>query len=118
MADLLKLLSGAAAGFTILSLFSKSSSAEPSPTLVLVGTTPPSDQPQAPDGFVRYSGALDPAIVDRARAALSSPFGAWLPFEHPQKGSMGVLLEWHYHDPGGSLHPYGWHKGASVFIHA
>lgn len=116
MADLLKLLSAAAAGFGILSLC-RSDSVPAGPTMVLVGNSPPTDQPQAPDNFVRYSGPLDPAIVDRARAALSEPFGSWLPFDHPQKGPMGVLLEWHFHDPGGPLHPYGWHKGASVFSH-
>ncbi|HEX7273097.1 MAG TPA: hypothetical protein VF420_13200 [Casimicrobiaceae bacterium] len=110
---ILKLISGGAALVAIASFFR--SDEEPGQTTVLVGFHPPTDQPQAPDGYERYSGPLDTVIVEQAKAALAQPFGAWIPFTHPTRGEMGVLLEWHYHDPGGPLRPWGWHKGASVF---
>jgi hypothetical protein len=26
-----------------------------------------------------------------------------------------ALTEWHYHEPGGALKPWGWHRGISLF---
>lgn len=76
----------------------------------------PDWNPAAPAGFVRYRGQVDSEISSRAMSALAEPFGAWVPFVHSDGRQMGVLLERHYHEPGGPLRPWGPHKGASVFV--
>lgn len=76
----------------------------------------PSAQPKPPDGYRRAKASeVGPEAIRQAKASLSRPWGSWVPFEEGGR-QKGILLEWHYHEPGGSVKPWGWHKGASVFV--
>jgi hypothetical protein len=83
-----------------------------------MGQNLPDWNPTPPTGYKRYAGAVDAEITAAARTALSQPYGSWNPFTHSDGREMGILLERHYHEPGGPLHPWGPHKGSSVFVKA
>jgi hypothetical protein len=77
---------------------------------------PPSEPPQPlpPAGYRRArSSDVTPDMVAAARSALVHPIGTLL-----KRNGWAIQLEWHFHPPGGTAHPWGWHKGATVYLRA
>jgi Putative peptidoglycan binding domain len=74
-------------------------------------------------GFRAYrrlrDGEVTPALRDEAKRLLSlhwrEPFGAEYPFEIGGRSYFG-RVEQHYHPPGGSEKPWGYHTGISLFV--
>jgi hypothetical protein len=78
------------------------------------GPPPDPPQPLPPAGYRRARPAdVTPDVVAAARAALVHPIGTLL-----KQNGWAIQLEWHYHPPGGTAHPWGWHKGATVYVRA
>lgn len=77
------------------------------------GPPPEPPQPSPPAGYRRAlaTDTITDEMRTAARAALSNPIGTLL--EHD---SWAIQIEWHFHEPGGPAKPWGWHKGATVYI--
>lgn len=58
-------------------------------------------------------------VTSNARRILkehfSEPYGTEIPFDGDGRRYV-ARLEKHYHEPGGPLKPWGWHKGVSVLV--
>ncbi|HVJ20945.1 MAG TPA: hypothetical protein VM686_36295 [Polyangiaceae bacterium] len=59
-------------------------------------------------------GRLDPAVVEAARWFLNLPMGAGR-FLSLNGKRYAFCLERHYHPPGYTRGPQGWHKGVTVY---
>ena len=76
----------------------------------------PSPQPKAPEGWFVFKGKPSKSAVVAAVKGLKNPLGTWTEFVDPDtEEELGLLQQWHYHPYGGKLHPYGWHKGSTLF---
>lgn len=58
---------------------------------------------------------IDRILQKKAQSMLDEEYGKVLYFTHKGK-NVAVAIESHYHEPGGEAKPWGWHKGASLFI--
>ena len=63
----------------------------------------------------------DPAILKAATEFINRNVKAKKLIGHTEFKTIGTkrvafMIEPHYHPPGGSVKPWGWHKGASTFI--
>jgi hypothetical protein len=78
---------------------------------------PPSDPPQPlpPTGYRRAkaSDLITAAMRDGAVKALSQKIGTLI-----EREGWAIQLEWHFHEPDGPIKPWGWHKGATVYLRA
>lgn len=102
-------------GAAALVLFgSKGAEAQSGATRPLSAGPPPEPpQPSPPAGYRRAlaTDTITGEMRTAARAALSSPIGTLIPAD-----GWAVQVEWHFHEPGGPAKPWGWHKGATVYI--
>ncbi len=101
-------------GLAALGLLAVSKPAAASSGRTLAEGPPPTPpQPSPPDGYRRATGAdtITAMMRENARAALPNPIGTLLPFD-----GYAIQLEWHFHEPEGPVKPWGWHKGATVYI--
>jgi len=79
-----------------------------------------------PDGYsvITEKEALAPAnkeILTRARQFIDRNVKADMPIGHREFLTIGgrkilFIVEPHYHEPNGKTKPWGWHKGATVFV--
>ena len=91
----------------------------PSPLPIDNGTTAPTDfqnfkQPSLP-GYSRMRAADVPAsLLPRLRPLLAAPLGTVTKL--PTEGrDIAAVIEPHFHEPGGPVKPWGWHKGVSLY---
>ncbi len=84
----------------------------------ICGTPPPSPQPQPPPGWVRYRGAVSQTATAQAISGLKNPLGTWSTFLDENGEEIGVLQQWHCHEPEEGMRPIGWHKGSTLFRRA
>lgn len=82
------------------------------------GTPPPSPQPRPPAGWVPYRGRVSPTATAQAVAGLKRPLGTWSTFTDESGEEVGVLQQWHCHEPSEGVRPVGWHKGSTLFRRA
>ena len=76
------------------------------------GPPPSPPQPAPPPGYRRPKGGeVTSEQIAAARAALAEPIGTLHVHD-----TWAVQVEWHYHPPGGAAHPWGWHKGATIYL--
>jgi hypothetical protein len=73
-----------------------------------------------PPGYRRLKQQeVTPDLSQKAKDILREhgrdPYGTQVPFEVAGTNYMGVI-EQHYHEPGGSLKPWGYHHGVSLFV--
>lgn len=81
-----------------------------------------------PDGYkvIGEKEAMAPSnkeILTRARQFIDRNVKADMPIGHREFLTIGgrkilFIVEPHYHPPGGSTKPWGWHKGCTVFVPA
>jgi hypothetical protein len=70
---------------------------------------------QVPAGFGGVKGGVSPEVGGKAAEVLNQmPFGSVTPFESSNGKQYVAVKEWHYHEPGGPLKPWGWHPGVSI----
>jgi hypothetical protein len=98
----------------------------PSPALTPLDVDPtprlapaPVAQPAIPicadfDKRRQLRGRVAPAVVRTARSLLNLPLGAGR-FVSVEGNQYAFCLEPHYHPPGFSRGPVGWHKGVTVY---
>jgi hypothetical protein len=76
-----------------------------------------------PVGWRRVGGAeviALPELVSRANALRSTPgftsmpYGTLSPFVASNGGTYATWIEQHYHEPGGSVQPWGLHHGVTL----
>lgn len=84
--------------------------------LQLGPNTPPSDSIflAPPSGYRRATAAeITPLMQADASLSLALPLGTRV-----QRDGYAIGIESHYHPEGGAVLPWGWHKGASVYVPA
>lgn len=103
---------GAALG-SLLLFGGKAGAQQTSGRTLAEGPPPSPPQPAPPAGYrrVNASDVITDEMLAAARAALANPIGTLL-----VHGGWAIQLEWHYHEPGGPTKPWGWHKGATIYI--
>lgn len=85
------------------------------PGVVLVKPNVPS--PVIPAGYRRMaSNEVTPELSSRAQSLLGGDYGTTTPFTASDGRDVLAAVELHYHEPGGVLKPWGWHKGVSLFV--
>jgi hypothetical protein len=84
-------------------------------TTGLCRSNPPGAQPVAPAGWALYRGDVSMTARSQARQALAQPLGTWLTFQDDGGETVGILLQYHCHEPEENVRPVGWHKGATLF---
>src|SRR4051812_7698274 len=72
------------------------------------------EAPAVPQGYRRARESEVPREID-FRQFLVHPMGSVWVFRYLERG-YAVILEVHYHPPGGPIKPWGKHKGASLFV--
>lgn len=102
---------------------SKALPIEPAPTMIeaaspLRATPPPLPTTELTcadlDKRRQLRGRIDPAVVAAARSFLNLPMGAGRLLSLDGR-RYAFCLEPHYHPPGFSRGPVGWHKGVTVY---
>jgi len=94
--------------------------------LVTTPTTSSTTSPAAAPGQERPTeirrmrfSEVDSSLGRRARQILDDtrdrPLGTEVVFTHRGRTCM-ARIERHYHEPGGSARPWGWHRGISLFV--
>lgn len=63
---------------------------------------------------VLIRGAIDPAVIERAKTMVTLPMGTERVIVVNDK-PYAFRLELHYHPPGFPNAPNGWHKGVTVY---
>ena len=70
-----------------------------------------------PDGWRRMKGeevgAAETAFARRALKSKGTPGNQQIEVM-PDGAEVMALTEWHYHEPGGSVRPWGWHHGITL----
>jgi hypothetical protein len=98
-------------------LLARRSAAQSAPGRLCTPPTPTA-QPQPPLGWVPYRGAVSQTAIAQARAGLRNPLGTWATFTDDNGQELGVLQQWHCHEPEEGVRPVGWHKGSTLFRRA
>jgi len=72
-------------------------------------------KPVTPPGYSRMKGSDVPAsIMPKLRPLLAAPLGTITKLPTDGRDIVAVI-EAHFHEPGGPVKPWGWHKGVSLF---
>lgn len=80
--------------------------------------SPPSPQPPRPAGYRTAGGSdIDSYVTSQAWSMLPGTIGDRRSFDYNGQSYL-VQIEWHYHPPGGTATPWGWHHGSSVYVRA
>lgn len=70
--------------------------------------------PTPPAGYTRLTGSVPASVQSQLRPLLSGSIGTVTKL--PAEGrDIIAIIEPHFHEPGGPIKPWGWHKGVSLF---
>lgn len=91
---------------------------DPDPGAAGVNTIPAefkNFQPPPLPGYTRMTSASVPvAVMPKLRPLLAAPLGTVTKL--PTDGrDIAAVIEPHFHEPGGPVKPWGWHKGVSLY---